>query len=58
MKLPATVYVKIEKENNGSEFLTAAKDMFALAEDQVEVVGVYQLVGKKSVRKIVEVKAA
>lgn len=60
-KLPKTIYAKWEQERNANEFYIVAHEAaFTLAEDDgtPEVVGVYQLVGKKRVEKIVKVTDA
>lgn len=56
MAFPKTIYVKEVSDTSSREkYLDAYYTLFDSAEDDAILVGVYKLVGKKKVKKVVEV---
>lgn len=55
MTLPKLVYVKEVEESNGDKYLDVGRTPFDLAEDEQVTIGVYELLAKKKVKKVVEV---
>lgn len=49
MALPKQIFVKEVKVTDGNTFLDAGRTIFAVAEDDPHIVGIYHLSGKKKV---------
>ena len=56
MALPKQIYVKEVKDPDGFTFLDANRTIFAVAEDDPHIVGIYRLIGKKKVQKVATAK--
>ena len=54
--MPAKIYVAIDKDNNGNEYLTAEKTLRGVAADEARLVGVYGLLNVVTVWKDVRTK--
>lgn len=55
MKLPKTIYVRVEVPANDEPYFVASKDL-TIDEDGPYEVGTYQLVEKQTVEKVIQVK--
>lgn len=55
MALPRMVYVKECEEANGDKYLDVQRTLGDIAEDDMIIVGVYELLAKKKVKKILHV---
>ena len=55
-KLPKVLYVKREKERDGTSYFVTDADLFSLASAEGAVVGVYHLVKKKRVKLVAQAK--